>query len=627
MKAFRIFYLFFICIFLPDLIAQVKTDSLSFNTQTDTLNNTLTHSHIKYLNTYSLLSGINYKIKSEYFSLSLKDKYSSTIVKSAQKNIKDENYLDFSGFYLFDPYFAGGIKITSNIYNDNRLSWQNNSAINQITAQGEYNSENIILKPFFGFSNNKQSGIVDNGIFYGSGLLINQLMIDDFALNTEALFSNEDISPRRNLNRNLNISISNDQKYFQNTFLFNYLHFYQDYYNLLPADSSVNSYIQNRDEKTYSFINVLTINPDINGFSFDINTQLSFRDVKRNANFFSEKLSSFNFSNLADYRINLTFNSRYQLDNIDLNFSVIYSDKEEKHSLNKNLDKYEVYYLQNDELEKQKNNKAQITTILFSGIWNADKKNRFILNLLHRKLKYDTPSIENYDDRDDLISIARIGYIRKFTPFFDFFVNIEASYNHLVYIFSQLSSNNNQRRFLKFQTGGNYQGKTITSHNTFEVSANYTTYDFSEFSTGNQSYSFRQMFLKDSTGIKLFDKFSFVLKSSIKLSEQGNFNWSGFSTSPVRFLEEIFVEPRIIYFKNQYNFSTGVRYFCLNTFGYKNNEKVLNSEYISLGILMQLNYFVEKNFLKFSYLYEFVNYGQKSKNEIGNMNLEINIAL
>jgi len=77
-----------------------------------------------------------------------------------------------------------------------------------------------------------------------------------------------------------------------------------------------------------------------------------------------------------------------------------------------------------------------------------------ITSVFHRKLRYDTPSEINFDDRDELLTIARIQYERKINAIFTAFINTEASLNKTVYIFKERSSNNNINRIIKLSGGG-----------------------------------------------------------------------------------------------------------------------------------------------------------------------------
>ena len=202
---------------------------------------------------------------------------------------------------------------------------------------------------------------------------------------------------------------------------------------------------------------------------------------------------------------------------------------------------------------------------------------------------------------------------------------MEGSYNHIVYIFAERSSNNNIRRVLKLSGGGSYGGKNFRSTNIAEVSANYTVYDFEDLNPNFNSFSFRQFVFYDSSSVKLSKRMDFNFYSYIKLSEQGDFQWTNFTGKPARFLNEFYIEPKIIYHYDIFSLGIGFRFFSLLTYNYNEElEKELNSEYTSQGpssnlrilIFNRLNLFVEG-------WYEFINTEQNSKRELVNMRLRL----
>ena len=244
--------------------------------------------------------------------------------------------------------------------------------------------------------------------------------------------------------------------------------------------------------------------------------------------------------------------------------------------------------------------------------------------MLHNKLRYDTPSEENFDDRDELLSIFRLRYSRQFTPFFEGFINTEGTYNQTVYIFSEKSSNNNINRILKLAAGGAYRGANLTSVNSFEVSANYTVYDFQDLNPNIKSYSFRQFTASDSTSYSFNKKFNLSLYGYVKLSEQGDLKWNEFTSRPTRYLQEIYCEPRLTVGYSIIQYSLGIRFFSLSTFGYKSNIKFLDSDFSSIGPIAEILIARSASlFLKIYGWYEFITINSTSKKEQTNLNVEM----
>ena len=133
-----------------------------------------------------------------------------------------------------------------------------------------------------------------------------------------------------------------------------------------------------------------------------------------------------------------------------------------------------------------------------------------------------------------MLSIIRFRYSKLLTSYFTGFVNAEATFGHTVYLFASRSSNNNQSRIIRLRAGGDYLGSLVKSFNSFEVSANYTVYDFEDVTTNYQSYSFRQFTAIDSTTIVLTNDVSLFAYGYLKLSEVGDFRWDNFTARPTR---------------------------------------------------------------------------------------------
>lgn len=590
------------------------------------------HTQTKLLNTYQLSNSLSYSKTINALSFTLFDDFKSSVVNLSPKNIKDENQLKFSTLYSFEKT-ALGLSINSRIYNDDRKSAINRSSINHILFFSQINLiDKTMIKPFAGYSFNSQAGKLDKGLLYGSEFLLNELMFEDFILNSQLSFQNEDINPRKNISRNVYSEIiTRGSGSFSNQLLFLYNQNGQDFYfrsDSLASQQNSGFFIQNRDEKNYIIQNNFRIDNIFTNLSFMLSGQLSIKAINRfNKDSFVTTGFSYLTSNLDELKINLQSTISYHTDNFTNDLNISYSEKDEKHSLTREKGMTDYVYETRKEIEERKNNKSGYTTISLNSEFHINKTNKLIFNLFHRKYIYNTPSKINYDDRDEILSILRIGYHSQISPFFNFFTNIEGSFNHLVYIFSELSSNNNKKRFIKLSTGGNYIGKQFESRNLFEVSAHYTTYDFEYLNQSYQSFSFRQFLAKDSTSVPINSVIGFLLQTYYKIAEQGNFKWESFSGTPIRYISEFYCEPKLYYKLNELKIYAGLRFFLLTTYSYNQNIKKMISEYKSIGPVFAIDYDFKNLKIKFNYLYEFVKSHPNYRSEIGNMNLELNWLL
>jgi hypothetical protein len=196
-------------------------------------------------------------------------------------------------------------------------------------------------------------------------------------------------------------------------------------------------------------------------------------------------------------------------------------------------------------------------------------------------------------------------------------LNLEGNLSHLVYLYASQSANNNVNRVLRLSTGANYRGARFTSTNNFEVSANYTVYDFEDVASNLRSISFRQFIATDSTQFFITKSFSFIITPYIRLTDQGELDWNEFAENPQRYLQEIFADPRFGISTDVSFFAIGLRYFSLNTYRYIEGIRVLNSEFLSIGPLFEMLIKTPMLFLKLNTWYEFLSdYGNVERQRL-----------
>jgi hypothetical protein len=212
----------------------------------------------------------------------------------------------------------------------------------------------------------------------------------------------------------------------------------------------------------------------------------------------------------------------------------------------------------------------------------------------------------NDDDRDELLSILRLRYSHFLSPFFEAYLNAEGTYSHVVYLFASRSANNNINRVLRLALGGIYKGARFSSLNNFEVTANYTVYDFEDITSSLRSISFRQFTASDSTHLKITNLLSLLVSGYVKLTDQGELDWDDFAERPSRYLEEIYADPKIGFIFDYTFVAFGLRYFSLRTYNYDEKTRIPDTRYLSLGPLFELQIGTNSLYLKLNSWYEFI---------------------
>lgn len=593
--------------------AQVESDSVQYNVPISSLNR-LFSNFDKQLNTYYLNTGFDLYGSNSKFEYRINQSFRSTLLKSNQNSIRDEGSLFALGKYRINNGWKQGIAVRSNVVSDDRQLGINQAVINQVVTLSELDFlRGLTFTPYGGYSDNRQVNEIDTGPLYGLEGRLNNLGLVDFDLTSVLRLENEDISPRKNTIRFLDLLITNPfdpqvTNFFNSRFSQSRKDFYLAADSITSAEFDISNNIESRTETSFLLQDRLTYGNLFDLFDLDLNGRINFRTIDRNTRYKSTNVQSANIFDTQVEELGIVVESGllYKTEFADARLNINYTERDEKHLTKRFEGIDESFYELRSELEGTKNNNSYRATISIQSNIYLSRKDQFTLSLFHSKLKYDTPSAENDDDRDELLTIGRLKYTRYLSPFFQLFANLEGTVSHLVYLFASRSANNNKNRVLRLSAGGYYNGAKFSSLNNFEVSANYTVYDFQDITSNLHSISFRQFTASDSTNYRITGNFSFVLTAYAKLTSQGELDWGNFSEAPQRYLQEIFADPKFGIVSNSSFFALGFRYFSLNTFKYNKSQRLLDSEFLSLGPLFEIVIGTKMLFLKLNTWYEFI---------------------
>lgn len=624
--------IFLVLLYCGTAVGQFANDSLIYSESYYNTNN-ISSTYEKQLHTHNLLASLSYGLNLHKLFIGINQKFNSTVIRSSSGNIRDEEYLAMIGSYKLSNYVYTGISFKRNNFSDDRSLAINKSSIANTTLYTNiFPVSRVSITPFIGYSANTQVGIADNGTIYGANAAIDNLDLNEFIINSELNFKNEDINRRRNTDRLFNLKLRNElENNLSNTIDGFYSEKRKDFYfetdSVTKATFNISKNIQSRSEKRYYIRDAVNFFPSQSPLAFNIEARAGWREIDRNTKYKdAEQITSSSFdTNIEEFKLDFSSAFSYTKNNFGTLFRIIFSEQEEKHNAKYFEGASEITYEKRQETEAQKNNKSQQTTLTGSMNYKITNNDFLTVSLFHRKLVYNTQSETNFDDRDELLSMVGINYSRRLSPFFTLYTNLESSLNKISYIYSERSSNNNTRRTLKLASGGYYGGSVFTSKNDFEVSANYTVYEFEDLNPNFKSFAFRQFTFKDSSRIKIDKNVAITAYGYVKLSEQGDFVWDEFKGKPVRYLEEIFIEPKLEYKYKQIMFSAGVRYFSLSTFKFDSeSNKLPDTEYISIGPTSLIEYKIYNSIsIKCRGWYEFINNESNKKRELANLYIDV----
>lgn len=637
-KSFRLTYFVWIK-FLLILIAlnsfiypQTRVDSLEYLGNFSRINLFDTRFD-KQLNTFYLNSQLQAYNKFDYLEIRLNENYNSTFVRSQNNNTRDEQHFSLISKYHLSNKFNLGLAGSNSVLSDNRSLAINDASVAYATLFSVYNPiDRIFLAPFAGYSSNKQIGAIDRGTVYGLEGMIDDFRVSDFNLNSIFRFRNEDVLPRRNLIRYHFLSTTNNfEKVVSNTLGITFFENRKDFYfiadSITSAQFNINNNIQSRTETGYQLQDRLSYDRFLEIFTLDLAGAINWRKIDRDTRYRPAEVQSSSLFDTKVEELKLEFDAivKYDSKTFDGILRANYYERDEKNIAKRFKGIDETFFEQRSETEEQKNNNSSRATLSLFGNLKTSNSDRFTFSIFQSKLIYDTPSSLNADDRDEILTILRLRYSKKLSPYFNGFINAEGTYGHTVYLFASRSSNNNESRIIRLKAGGDYSASSVYTFNSFEVSANYTTYDFEDVTSNFQSFSFRQFTAIDSTRIKLSKKISLLNYSYIKLSEIGDFRWNDFASRPTRFLEEIYLEPRLALSTGNSILSSGVRIFILNTYNFRKEEKVIDTEYLSVGPLVAINASFWKTLdITLNGYYEFISATDSGDREQASLIMQVN---
>lgn len=344
--------------------------------------------------------------------------------------------------------------------------------------------------------------------------------------------------------------------------------------------------------------------------------QITESNYKREVNIFD-----FDFTNSLNYYLKDAFFYTY------INYHRSNEDFSALNILNLPSNQFSLY----KENQNRQDKLESFFNIKLNGLFSLSMTDSLSFGIDYRLRRYDTPSENNNDDRDELSLSGDIEYLKKISPILSVGVRNEFRLFHYVYLKSQRSSSNNWNRVLRLAPTILIKSKSLYYKPLFAINVNYTTYDFENIVTGINSFSFREISYLDSLQIKLYKKFFLEAKNEVRYSERGILYWNEFAEQPQRANLELFLRNLLFYRNEMINLGIGARFFKrkdvkINELIIQNN--IVLNDFQSLAPEIVIEYvFDSGNILNFDIWYEFQEINENTKNQLVNFYLSTNIRL
>lgn len=546
------------------------------------------------INLSGLNTVLNYNLKSGRTGLRINEYYQSNVSKLARNFTRDYNDFSAVAYYSVNSSVDAGIGFRNVFLTDDKDIEANRNNSSYIFSNIDYlYSYQLRSNVRAGYKKEDQIGEKNSGF---SGLLsanADNYFIDDYLLNGSLVLAYENLQGKMNHNYDAGIRMFKSfTARSDNTGDLRYYNTSNDFY--FPASPSVvvefgvKNNIERRSENFFFAGDVLNYRfNDFSGMSLSggyinriIKKEYKYRSSSANAlldNVYDNKIAEENLELAAALDINYG--------RMFLTGKMFYIERSENHTLTNIAGLTPGQISELEKAERNKNNNSRRTGLFGDVKYSISNTNYVSAAGSISLLRYDTEYTENYDDRDELEVNLYVLHGYNNLRNFDIETKFDYIKSSLNYIFAQRSANNYNNYIYRLSSLSNFSPvKNLTTRNFLQVLANYTVYDFEDVVSQVQSFSYRQLMIRDSTTYRLSGNWELKFNGEIRIYEQGQFNNSEFSVKPISYFEEQFYSPEIVYLPLQaLTVSAGFRYFQQTRYNYEGTSKTVTGIYKTLG--------------------------------------------
>lgn len=566
------------------------------------LNGQTTHAPINFfqfnsdknINTYQNRGNLDFLNNFGKLNLNLKDNYNSITVAGTTPIYRDENIFSFKSNYKYSDKFSPIAELNSFTVKDNYLT-TNKTEFKSLSLGAKFVPINWLnTTAQIASRQDLQQGEKDNGIGYIFSANIDSSQ--EFFLSPSSFFQFEKYDLGKRIILNSNAIASTVNKFAESgldSFQVKYFSHQSDFYvfsdSTIAARYKVKNNIRSRNENIISFSNFLNY-PISNNLYANVKTSFDLRNIGNSYKYFNFKTTSLFPTNVKELKLDGSFQVNYNSTDYLFSSGVGYSERSEEHSVNKVDSVSENIFTQLENHELLLNNTSRKTNLWGSFEKNISESDNIKFQFSTGILRYDTPSNDNLEDRDELTINILAEEKHIFTNNFVMTTTSDLILNHNVYLLKERSANNLWNRILRLGTSFIFiPNEYLYTTNSFDVLANYSVYDFESFRLDVRSYSFRQFRFLDSTIFKINKKFDAVIHLQFREYLRGQFSWHNFSEKPEEFVDEVFFSTNLKYSEEAEAFTVGMKYFQQIRYRYVDNKKFYYDNFLNVGPTIQLS--------------------------------------
>lgn len=554
----------------------------------------------KNLSTYQWSGIVNFKTFLGPLRVDVDERYRSEIIATQQKLVRDEQVFNFGLKQPVGGRFSALVRANNFVLSDDRrISGGQRQSLTTASSNAAYGGIEVMVVPQLfvesaaGMRFDSQMGVRDRGFSYALEIRSPGFDFDGYRTLLAGRFQRDLVQPRTLERRSFLLNV--EKVFFpgtRDTLGVEYFSHQRDFYfsadSLTIALFNVSQNIERRVEEVIAVSNVLEYTVSERAF-LSLYGNLSMRDINRRYRYrpLAAPSQTLLNSTVDEFRIGGIAQFRYSVaDDITTAVQFLFNERDENHTLERD-DRISVetnQRRQGDEARKDNISRRSMLAASLDARVSSSDTIRFSGSA--SILRYDTPHLENVDDRDELWYSLNLTTFHRLNPYVHLKVAADVNLAHLVYLFADRSGSNSWNRVIRLAPAVHYvPSRAFSTTNTFEVLANYTVFDF-ESSPFVQvsSFSFRQFALIDSTRWKFSPHFAWEGSVHVRLYQRGELRWDEFRERPLNYYEDKTFIGRIEYTPDLcLLLSVGVRYFSQLRFTYSAGARVFDSLLRSIG--------------------------------------------
>jgi hypothetical protein len=548
----------------------------------------------KSLNTYHWVATTVDTIDAGPYSLQLNEQYLSTLIRSSQILINDNQSLNLRLQRTLSDRLRLTGAVTSFVLSDNRgIGISNTSSHAVYGGVAWLPAPFLTIEPLVGSRFDTQRERLDRGPSYWLTVSSTPFDLGGYRSDIDANLQYDRIDPRTQESYAASVMLARafdagSRNALQLQYYRNRRDFYAEADPVISARFQTPFNIESRADNLFSMFDTLE-------YSLSRHVQLSFqgnvftRSIDRSTLYknVSDLRNSPIDSHIGEFRIEGSSRASFLLSpRFTASGTFFYQERDEQHALVAD-DGITISPLFNslDKIEQRKNNHSRRTSLVGEMTAVVSGSDTVTVSGSANLLRYDTPSSENDDDRDELLYVANVTTRHRIGQHLSLSVSADVSLLHLVYLFSTRSADNTWNRILRLSPRVWYRpSKEFATSMNFEVLANYLSYDFEYLSATVRSFVFRQFSFVDSTRWAVSKRIGLNWFSQLRLYERGELHWEAFSEKPVNEFHEKMVISSVDYALTERLLSSlGIRYFSQVRYGFSGPDKTAENYLRSVG--------------------------------------------